>query len=251
MTPDTPTPTPTDDVAAPMASTSPHRRRGAVLAAALLLTAVAASAAASAALSEEAPVPLEGEMQAEIDAMLDSGIAPDDPKVEMLEEQLAELEAGADADPPPEPGVDVEALLEEAQADEAAEDAGVATRSSGPAGSAAADATAGRGGDDGDEPAWESGTVQCEVIPGLLGADEIAGARCVSVPQPDGTSQYAAIGADGSVRTVAFGHDGRVQRLDDVAIGAPLAPGTATAATPEGDLVVTPPGQAAHTVDLG
>ncbi len=222
--------------------------RGAVLAAALVLTAVAASAAASAALSEEAPVPLEDEMRGEIDAMVDGGMSPDDPKVEMLEEQLAELEEGADASPPPEPGVDVEALLDEAQANEAAEDAGVAARSAGPAGAATAS------GDEpaaGEEPAWDSGAVQCEVVPGLLGPDEIAGARCVGVPQPDGTSRYVAIGADGTARTVAFGHDGQVERLDDTTIGGPLAPDAAVAATPEGDLVVTPPGQAATTVDLG
>jgi hypothetical protein len=185
------------------------------------------------------PVPLEADMQAEIDAMIDSGVPPDHPKVEMLEEALAELEAGGDATPPPEPGVDIAATLEAAEAEKAAEASGSASRS------AAADA--GTGG----EPAWESGVVECEVVPGLLGPDEIAGAQCVSVPQPDGTSRYEAIGPDGTLRSVAFGHDGDVRRLDDTALGAPLAPGTVAEPTPAGDMVVTPAGQAPATVDLG
>jgi hypothetical protein len=210
----------------------------------LVLSAVAASAAASAALSEEAPVPLEDELQAEIDGMVESGVAPDDPKVEMLEESLEQLEEGADADPPPEPGVDVEALLEEAEAAEAAE--GTITPRSGDPGAVASDGSRAA-----DSPAWESGEIMCEVVPGMLGPDEIAGARCASVPQPDGTSRYVAIGADGTVRTVDFGHDGQVQRLPDTTVGVPVAPDAAVAPTPEGDMVVTPPGQAPRPVDLG
>jgi len=211
-------------------TTSGRRRprgRGAVLFAALVLSAVAASAAASAALSQEAPDPLEQQMEAEIEAMVDAGIPPDHPKVEMLEEELAELEEGGDADPPPEPGVDVEEMIEEAEEAEAREDAGLAA-----------------------EPAWESGEVLCEVVPGALGPDEIAGARCASVPQPDGTNRYVALGPDGTARTVAFGHDGQVRRLADVAVGAPVGPDAALTATAEGHLAVAPPGQAPRTVDL-
>src|SRR5690606_915211 len=80
-----------------------------------------------------------------------------------------------------------EAMIEEAEEAEAREEAGVA-----PA-----------------EPAWESGEVLCEVVPGILGPDEIAGARCASVPQPDGTTRYVAVAPDGTVPTVAFGHAGR------------------------------------------
>ena len=238
MTDDTPTATPSSS------SRGPRPRRGALLTATLVLSAVAASAAASAALSEEAPVPLENELQAEIDGMVESGVDPGDPKVELLEESLEQLEDGADADPPAERGVDVEALLEQAEAAEATEGAIVQPRSS-DRGVAAAD-------DNGDaaDPAWESGEIVCEPIPGMLGADEIAGARCASVPQPDGTSRYVAIGADGTVRTVAFGHDGQVQRLADASVGTPVAADAAVVPTPEGDLVVTPPGQAAHPVDL-
>ena len=223
-------------------SSSRRPRRGAVLAATVVLSAVAASAAASAALSEEPPVPLENQMQSEIDAMIESGVDPDDPKVEMLEDSLEQLEEGADANPRPEPGVDVEALLDEAAEDEASEDAAVASRSADP-GAVAAD---GHGGDD----AWQSGEVMCEVVPGMLGPEEIAGARCVSVPQPDGTSRYVAIGPDGTVRTVMFGHDRHVERVADSAVGAAVAPDAAVAATPAGDLVVTPPGQPSRPVDL-
>lgn len=211
------------------------RRRIPVLATGLLLTAVAASAAAGAALSEEPPTPLEAEMRDEIDAMVDAGIPPDDPKVQMLEDALDELERGADAAAPPEPGVDVGALLEQSRAAEAAEDARVQTRGDDP--SAAA-------------PAWDSGPVLCEVVPGLLDAGEIAGAQCASVPQPDGTSRYVAIGADGVARVVVFGHDGDVRRADDVPLGGPVPAGAALAPTPDGDLVVTPPGRAAVAVDL-
>lgn len=232
----TPSPSSSSRVARP--------RRGALLTATLVLSAVAASAAASAALSEEAPVPLEDEMRSEIDGMIESGVDADDPKVEMLEESLDQLEEGADVDAPGEPGVDVEALLEEAEAAEAAEGAIIQPRSS-DHGAVAAD-----GGSDADDPAWQSGEVVCEPIPGMLGVDEVAGARCASVPQPDGTSRYVSVGPDGTVRTVAFGHDGRVERLADTTVGTPVTPDAAVAPTPEGDLVVTPPGQAPHPVDL-
>jgi hypothetical protein len=222
------------------------RRQGAALAATLVLAAVGASAAASAALSEPPPVPAANEMRAEIDAMIESGMSPDDPKIQMLEDEVAELEAGATATPRREPGVDVGATLEAAEAAEAAEDADVSTRSAGPSAAPGAAGVPAGGG----QPAWESGPVQCEAVPGLLGAAEIAGALCVSVPQPDGTSRYVAVAPDGTVRSVAFGHDGDVRRLDDTAGGVPAAPRLGATVTPEGDLVLTPPGGAAVTVDL-
>src|SRR5690606_11164141 len=151
---------------------------------------------------------------------------------------------GAEADPPPEPGVDVEGLLEEAEAAEAAEGAVIQPRSS-DRGGVAAD---GRG--DRADAAWEPGEIVCEPVPGMLGADEIAGARRATAPQPDGTSRYVAIGADGTVRTDAFRHDGDVERLADTTVGTPVAPDAAVAPTPEGVLVVTPPGQAPRPVDL-
>jgi len=206
------------------------RRRGTALLAALVLTAVAASAAASAALSQESgPTRLEADLQDEIDAMIASGIPADHPKVRMLEESLAALEAGADAPARRDRGADVGGLLAEA---EAADEAGARV--------AAADAAAA------GAPLWESGTVECEPVPGLLAADDIAGAVCVSVPQPDGTNRYVAVGADGVARTVLFGADGLVQRLADTPLPAPPAPGEALAPTPDGDLQV-----GAEVVDVG
>jgi hypothetical protein len=206
------------------------RRRSTALLAALVLTAVAASAAASAALSQESgPTRLEADLQDEIDAMIASGIPADHPKVRMLEESLAALEAGADAPAKRDRGADVGGLLAEA---EAADDAGARV--------AAADAAAA------GAPLWESGTVECEPVPGLLAADEIAGAVCVSVPQPDGTNRYVAVGADGVARTVLFGADGLVQRLADTPLPAPPAPGEPLTPTPDGDLQV-----GAEVVDVG
>ena len=108
--------------------------------------------------SQPAPVPVEDNLQAQIDGMLASGMPADHPKVQLLQEQLDLLRAGADADTPAEPGVDVAAALESAEAEEATEDAGAAARAVAPAGDAATTA----------EPAWESGTVECEPVPGLL-----------------------------------------------------------------------------------
>ncbi len=218
----------------------PRRRRGAALAAALVLTAVGASAAASAALSQPAPVPVEDNLQAQIDGMLASGMPADHPKVQLLQEQLDLLRAGADADAPAEPGVDVAAALESAEAEEATEDAGAAARAVAPAGDAATTA----------EPAWESGTVECEPVPGLLSAAEVAGAVCASVPQPDGTSRYIAVGRDGTVRSVVFAPDGAVSRADDMSVGAAVPRGATVTPTPAGDLTVAPPGAAPLTVDV-
>jgi hypothetical protein len=217
-----------------MAATDPRpprrrrRVRGPALFAALVLAAVAASAAASASLSRPAPVPMERQLQEEIDGMVAAGVPADSPKMAMLEDQLDQLRAGADAHPPQDTGADTGALLSKAAAAEKAEADGAA-----PAG-----------------PAWDSGPVECEVVPGLLGPGEIAGATCVSAPQPDGTERYVAIGADGVLRTVSFGPDGHVRRLPDSPL--PVAPvaGTAVTPTPEGDLQLTPPGQQPTVVAL-
>ena len=224
----------------PAGARSPRRRRGAVLAAALVLTAVAASAAASAALSEPAPVPVEEDLQAQIDGMLASGMPADHPKIELLQEQLATLRAGDTADAPREPGADVAAALDAAEAEEATEDAGGAARAVAPAGDSATVA----------EPAWEAGAVECEPVPGLLSAADVAQAVCVSVPQPDGTSRYVAVGPDGTVRSVLFGPDGAVHRLADASVGAAAPRGTTVTPTPGGDLTVVPPGRAPLTVDV-
>ena len=201
------------------------RIRGPVLGAALALTAVAGSAAASAALSEPPEPPPAQRMRDEIDDMIAAGVPEDDPKVEMLEEAVEELE-GADASPPRDPGA-----------------ADVADQI------AAAEAGRGAGARPGG-PTWQSGPVLCEVVPGHLDADEIAGAACATVPQPDGTARYVAVSPNGTVHSVLFAGNGQVRRLDDVRAGAPVPPGSSTGATPAGHLTITPPGRPQLTVDL-
>jgi hypothetical protein len=209
-----------------MSDTAPKRRRGrgsAALVAALALAAVAASTAASAALSgQPAPPSVEAQLQAEIDGMREAGMPADHPKVRMLEEDLAELRAASERRPRRDRGAaDIGALVAEGRADEAA----------GPQAAAAEAAAEG-------EPLWESGPVECEPVPGLLSAADVAGATCVSVPQPDGTNRYVALGPDGVARTVLFGANGDVRRLADAPLPAAPAPGEAVAATPEGDVQV-------------
>jgi hypothetical protein len=211
------------------------RLRGSVVFAAVILAAVGASAAASATLSSSSstPTPLEQQLQEEIDALRASGLPAGHPKVQSLQRSLDQLRAPVPAHPRRDPRGDVGALLSEAREQQAD-----------PRAAAAEAAAAG-------EPLWESGTVDCEPVPGLLSAAEVAGATCVSVPQPDGTSRYVALGADGVARTVMFGTDGQVQRLRDTQVPTGLAPGTAVTPTPEGDLQLAPPGRQPTVVDVG
>lgn len=213
----------------------PPRRRGRghapVLVAGIVLAAVAAAAAAGAAVGEDPPTEIEAQLEAEIDGMVESGVPEDDPKVEMLEEEAEAIEDGAGEPARRESGVDTGEMLAEAAEQDAAD----------------ADAT-GRDRVVAGDSDWESGTVVCEPVPGLLSVEEIAGATCVSVPQPDGTSRYVAVSPDGTVRTVLFGADGDVRRVDDTTLPAPVPPGTALAPTPEGDLQVTPPDEAPATI---
>lgn len=219
--------------------TNRSRGRGAVLFAALVLAAVGASAAAAATLSEPPPIEVEQQLQAEIDGMVEAGLDEDDPKVEMVEEQLEAIEEGI-GEPAQEGGVDTGAAL----ADAAEDDQELAEAE---AEAAAPDA---RVGAEDDGFGWESGTVECEPVPGVLDVDEIEGATCLSVPQPDGTSRYVAVTPDGVVRTVHFGNDGDVARLDDTRLERPVSPGTALAPTPEGDVQVDPPDANAAPVEL-
>lgn len=131
-------------------------------------------------------------LESEIDAMREGGA--DEGKVALLEDDLESLEEGREVDAPEEPGVNVGRVL-----------------------------NAGKGGardaDDANRDAVEyhdDGAVQCEVIPpNLLTASDIAGARCTSTVQPDGSSLYRAVAPDGTVRTVRFGADGSVRRMPD------------------------------------
>jgi hypothetical protein len=213
---------------------------------ATLLAAVGASAAASASLAEPPPSAMEAQLEAEIDGMIEEGVSAASPKVEMLEEQLDEVEGGAGEPAAREPGVDTGARLDEADDVTEAQAQAEAAR---PAGVPPSGGDVDEGLVEEDEARWESGTVECEPVPAMLTIDEVAGATCLSVPQPDGTSRYVAIGPDGTVRSVRFGTDGAVQRLRDSALPAPPRDAT-VAATAAGDLRVTAPGRAPTTVDL-
>jgi hypothetical protein len=220
------------------------RVRGSVLLAALALSAVAASAAASSALSRSsttAPNTIEAQLQSEIDDMIASGVPADSPKVRMLQDSLDQLRSPDIGRPRRDPQGDVSGLL--------SGDTGAAQSRAGvdSASGSGDDAVGTAGGASGD---WDSGVIECEPIPGLLTAAEVAGATCVGVPQPDGTSRYIALGADGVARTVLFGAGGQVQRLPDTPAPAGLAPGAVLTPTPEGDLQIAPPGKQPTVVDV-
>jgi hypothetical protein len=229
-----------------------HRRLalGAAVVASIGLTAVGVAGATR---RQPAPTEAERQVRGEIAAMIDSGVPADDPKVEMLEAQADELRRSTRADPTPEPGVDLGRLVADAKAAEQAaaraRDRAVRTR----AGSAASAGIAGQATTAGvpTGPAWQSGTVECEPVPQILTAREVAGATCVGVPQPDGSTRYVAVGRDGVVRTVAFGPDGRVSRGPDRRLPGGAAPGATVAPTDAGDIRVTVGGRAPLTVDLG
>jgi hypothetical protein len=210
-----------------------HRRLalGAAVVASIGLTAVGVAGA-----TRQQPAPTEAERQVrrEIAAMIDSGVPADDPKVEMLEAQVDELRRSTRAHPPREPGVDLGRRVADAKAAGKAGIAGWATTAGVPSG-----------------PAWQSGTVECEPVPQILTAREVAGAICVGVPQPDGSTRYVAVGRDGVVRTAAFGPDGQVRRGPDRRVPNGAAPGATVAPTDAGDIRVTVGGRAPVTVDVG
>jgi hypothetical protein len=219
---------------------------GAAVVASIGLTAVGVAGASR---RQPAPTEAERQVQREIDAMIDSGVPADDAKVEMLEAQADELRRSTQADPPKEPGVDLGQRVAKAKAAEQAADRArdlavrSRARSAGVAGQAT---TAGVS----TGPAWQSGTVECEPIPQILTAQEVAAATCLGVPQPDGSTRYVAVGRDGVVRTVAFGPDGNVRRGPDRLVPDGAAPGATVAPTAAGDIQVTVGGRAV-TVDVG
>ena len=211
-----------------------------------------ASAAASASLAEPPASEMELQLDAELEGMAENGVPADDPKMELLEEQRDEIVEGTGAPARREPGVDTAARLEEAEevtdAQAQAEARGVAPgdRVEPQAADGAGEAPV----EEGERARWDSGTVVCEPVPGMLTMAEVSGATCVSVPQPDGTSRYVVVAPNGTVRSVRFATDGAVTRLRDTALGASARRGTRATATPEGDLRVTVPGRAPTTVDL-
>jgi hypothetical protein len=228
-----------------------HLALGVAVAVTVGLTAVGVAGAAR---RQPAPSEAERQIQREIDAMVDSGVPEDDPKVELLEGQVEELRRGGRANTATEPGIDLGRRVANARAAEQAADRAreraVRTR----AGSAASAGVAGQATTAGvpTGPAWQSGTVECEPVPQLLTADDVAGASCLSVPQPDGSTRYVAVGRDGVVRTVAFGPDGEVGRSPDRKVPGGVAAGVTTVGpTADGDIRVTVEGKATVTVDVG
>jgi hypothetical protein len=216
------------------------RQRIAVLVAGVATVALTAVGVAGASGRQPAPVGVEQQLEGEIDAMVASGMAEDDPKVELLEAQLAELRRGTRVHAPKEPGVDLAERVAGAKVTEARTEARVVAQAS--AGdSASAAATAG----------WQQGVVECEPVPQLLGAQQLAGAVCLSVPQPDGTNRYVAIGRDGVIRSVEFGFDGDVSRRPDRRMPVAAPAGTTFTPTGRGDVQVAVKGRAAVTVDIG
>jgi hypothetical protein len=135
-------------------------------------------------------------LEAEIDALVDAGLADDHPRVSVLRDDLADLEGAVPAPGPvaaDEPGVDLGEIL-------------------GPPGRGARSADPQHA----DSGPRDVGLVQCEPVPpDQLTAEEIDAALCASVPRPDGGTDYAALAPDGTLRIVRFGPDDTVTRLPD------------------------------------
>jgi len=119
-------------------------------------------------------------LQGEIDAMTASGLPADHPKVAMLQEDLASFERGVGAAAPVDPGID-----------QVAGRIAAATRATGA-----------------EEAGLDNGRVDCEPLPGLLTAADVAGAECSSLVQPDGSNLYVAEHPDGTRIAVRFSPDG-------------------------------------------
>lgn len=99
------------------------------------------------------------------------------------------------------------------------------------------------------EPAYDSGEVDCEVLPGgLLTVEDIDGATCLSVPQPDGWLYYVAISPAGRVRAVEFAGTGSPRRIDDRDVDLPDA--ASFRVTPAGDVVARGQGRPPVVIDF-
>jgi hypothetical protein len=213
-------------------------RRRTILAGAALGIAVVGSASASGQTADPAPPGVAIELQREVDAMLAGGLPPDHPKVRMLEREVEALVDGTDAVPVPDPGMD--------SAESATRAANGAEATTPEEAVQLEDEL-----DAGDEA--EAGAVECEPVPRVLTAAEVAGASsCVSVPQPDGTSRYLAVEPSGQVHVVRFGDGGSVGRMPDLQLPAgteaadvTLVPGD------DGEVQVMSAGTEVATLDPG
>jgi hypothetical protein len=161
---------------------------------AVIVAIAAGSAGAAPGQSPDPPPGAAVQLQQEIDDMRAAGLPADHPKVAMLRREVEALVAGTEATPVPDPGApEPEAAVQLEDQIAAADDGG---------------RDAGRD--------VESGAVECEPVPQVLTAAEVASASsCLSVPQPDGTTHYLAVQPSGRAHVVRFGDDGSVERLPD------------------------------------
>jgi hypothetical protein len=206
---------------------------GVVVAALVVGGLLAAGAYEPATAEDETVPPPVQQLQDEVDAMVAAGVPEDDPKVEMLQADADDLAADWGRRGRPERGVDLRA---------------------GAGGGAAStpDEAVRIAGEVGAEQPAVSGPVECEPIPQRLEAVEVAGARCVSVPQADGSSRYVAVTPAGDVHTVAFGADGEVRRLPDTSVDpAAMGPGVEVAPSASGGIELRRGGRSIATVDVG
>jgi hypothetical protein len=138
------------------------------------------------------PVPPPGDgptgvtlLEAEIAALVDAGTPEGDPRLEMLQDELAALRRGLRTPAPDEPGVDLSDVGPDRVRRERA-----------------------------DRSLWDHGPVVCEPVPpGVVTAEEVAGATCRSLLRADGSSLYLVRRPDGQEIRVRFGTDGRVTRF--------------------------------------
>jgi hypothetical protein len=142
-------------------------------------------------------------LESEIETMLANGTPASHTKVQRLQQDLNVLRNGVQTPMPGEPGLDLSSTLG-------------ASRGSGIRSVALDD----HGGVANTEPvAWDRGEVVCEPVPPeALDVTELAGAICLSAPQPDGSSRYVAVAPDGTVRVVRFEINGNVEREPDISV---------------------------------
>ena len=197
------------DTARPDDAGASGKQIAAVVVAAVALAGVLGWTARDPASGGETEPPPVAALRGEVDAMVASGVPEDHPKVEMLNEEADALAERWGEEGAPEPGVDLEA---EAARGALASSPDEAERQSAEVGT--------------DLPA-RTATVDCEPIPHLLTPEEVAGARCMTVPQPDGSSLFVAVAPTGDVRTVGFRPGGEVARMADTRLPFGAEPATA------------------------
>jgi hypothetical protein len=225
---------PTAHGSRPDGTGSSGRQTAAVLVAAAAVAGLLSWTARQPASGDETEPPPVEALRAEVEAMVDSGLPEDHPKVQMLTEDADELAEQWGDEGVPEQGVDLE---REAARGELASSPDEAERQSAEVGT--------------DLPPAVT-PVDCEPIPQRLSAEAVAGARCMTVPQPDGSSLYVALAPNGRVRSVAFAPGGEVTRMADTTLppgatasSAELAPGQRA-----GDLTVRRRGTALGTMTI-